>query len=87
LPRLGTITRAVSDESGNRSGVARRREIRQDTDFTLPDLPIRQMLQAVNHCSACASAKELPVFQELASASIDYVAGRIAVKINGYSLF
>ena len=72
--------------SGNRSGVARRREIRQDTDFTLPDLPVRQMLQAVNHCSACGSVKELPVFQEIASASIDYVAGRIAVKINGYSL-
>ena len=73
--------------SGNRSGIARRREIRQDTDFTQPDLPIRQMLQAVNHCSACGSVKELPVFQEIASASIDYVAGRIAVKINSDSLF
>jgi len=41
----------------------------------------------VNHRSACGSVKELPVFQEIASASIDYVADRIAVKINGYSLF
>jgi hypothetical protein len=41
----------------------------------------------VNHRSACGSVKELPVFQEIASASIDFVAGRIAVKINSYSLF
>ena len=39
----------------------------------------------VNHRSACGSVKELPVFQEIAS--MDYVADRIAVKINSYSLF
>jgi hypothetical protein len=69
------------------SGIARRREIRQDTDFTLPDLPIRQMLQAVNHCSAWIG-KGTPGFSgNRVGVSIDYVAGKIAVKINSYSLF
>jgi len=45
------------------------------------------MLQAVSDCRACGSVKELPSIQEIASASIDYVVGRIAVKINSYSLF
>jgi hypothetical protein len=69
------------------SGIARRREIRQDADFTQPYLPIRQMSQAVSDCRACGSVKELPSIQEIASASIDYVVGRIAIMINSYSLF
>jgi hypothetical protein len=64
------------------SGIARRREIRQDAEFTQPYLPIRQMSQAVSDCRARGSVKELPSIQEIASASIDYVVGRIAVKIN-----
>ena len=52
-----------------------------------PHLPVRQMSQAVSHCRACGSAKELPSIQEIASAPIDYVVGRIAMKINSYSLF
>jgi len=69
------------------SGIARRREIRQDADSTQPYLPIRQMSQSVSDCKACGSVKELPSIQEIASASIDYVVGRIAIKINSYSLF
>jgi hypothetical protein len=69
------------------SGIARRREIRRDADFTQPYLPIRQMSQAVSDCRACGSVKELPSIQEIASASIDYVVGRIAIKINSHSLF
>jgi hypothetical protein len=69
------------------SGIARRREIRQDADFTQPYLPIRQMSQAVSDCRACGSIKELPSLQEIASASIDDVVGRIAIEINSYSLF
>jgi hypothetical protein len=64
------------------SGIARRREIRQDADFTP-----RQMSQAVSDCRARRSVKELPSIQEIASASIDYVVGRIAIKINSYLLF
>jgi hypothetical protein len=45
------------------------------------------MSQAVSDCRACGSVKELPSIQEIASASIDYVVGRIAIKINSYSLF
>jgi hypothetical protein len=85
--RSATQPDRLGDYQTQHSGIARRREIRQDADFTQPYLPIRQMSQAVSDCRACGSAKELPSIQEIASASIDYVVGRIAIKINSYSLF
>jgi hypothetical protein len=45
------------------------------------------MSQAVSDCRACGPVKQLPSIQEIASASIGDVVGRIAKKINSYSLF